>query len=334
MNLSALVENFRASRGLAHKRDIAGLLQGLCVDGLPAAIALGDDCAAIADGESWLLLAIEGFMNEFVAAEPWFAGWCGVMVNVSDIYSMGGRPIAVVDALWSAGHERAAPLLAGLAAAAKTYRVPLVGGHSNARCDREQLSVAILGRAQRLLTSFDAKAGDVLLAAVDLRGAYRARFSNWDAASGTAPERLLGDLELLPSLAEDGLCRAAKDVSQAGFLGTLLMLLECSGIGADVHPEAIPIPESVPAERWLVDTFPSYGFVLAVAEPAVAEVQARFLARGLACAPIGRCETHRRLDLVSGSERACAWDLAEQALIGCGPAVSDAATDDRRRAHA
>ena len=37
------------------------------------------------------LLRWKGFMNEFVAAEPWFAGWCSVMVNYSDILAMGGR---------------------------------------------------------------------------------------------------------------------------------------------------------------------------------------------------------------------------------------------------
>ena len=35
---------------------------------------VGDDCAAIPDGDGYLLLAIEGFINDFVAADPWFAG--------------------------------------------------------------------------------------------------------------------------------------------------------------------------------------------------------------------------------------------------------------------
>jgi selenophosphate synthetase-related protein len=67
---------------------------------------------------------------------PWFAGYCGVMVNVSDIYAMGGRPLAVVDALWSAGAETARPLLEGLAEASRRYGVPIVGGHSNHKSAR------------------------------------------------------------------------------------------------------------------------------------------------------------------------------------------------------
>lgn len=159
----------RASRGLAAKADIGTVAQALGLGGA-AAVPVGDDCAAIPDRDGYLLLAIEGFMNEFVAGDPWFAGWCGVMVNLSDIAAMGGRPIAVVDALWADGENKAAPVLDGLKAASQRFGVPIVGGHSNLKTDRGQLSVAVLGRADRLLTSFDARPGEVLVAAIDLRG--------------------------------------------------------------------------------------------------------------------------------------------------------------------
>src|SRR5207237_10292039 len=144
-------------RRFAHERDIGDVIQTLGAGARETfgAVRVGDDCAAIPDGDGYLLFAIEGFLNEFVAAEPWFAGYCGVMVNVSDIYAMGGRPVALVDALWSRAGDAAQPILEGLAAASKIYNVPIVGGHSNRRNDREQLSVAMIGRARRLLTSFD-----------------------------------------------------------------------------------------------------------------------------------------------------------------------------------
>ena len=82
---------------------------------------MGDDCAAIPDGDGHLLFAIEGFINSFVAADPWFAGWCAVMVNVSDIASMGGWPIAVVDAIWAEGEPAAEQILDGMKAASAAY---------------------------------------------------------------------------------------------------------------------------------------------------------------------------------------------------------------------
>ncbi|MFZ2405425.1 MAG: AIR synthase related protein, partial [Methylobacter sp.] len=174
-DLARLTQHVKQSIGLAHKRDIAAVT-GMLAKRMPfqknGAIALGDDCAAIPDRDGVLLLAAEGFLNEFVATQPWFAGYCGVMVNVSDIYAMGGRPIAVVDAIWSDGEAQAKPVLEGMSAASEIYRVPIVGGHSNLRNARPQLSVAILGRANKLLSSFAAKAGQKLLAAVDLRGHF------------------------------------------------------------------------------------------------------------------------------------------------------------------
>lgn len=323
--LAELVAQLRSGRGVAHKRDISAVVAALGIGG-DSCIRVGDDCAAIADpsGNGWLLLAIEGFLNEFVEREPAFAGWCGVMVNVSDIYAMGGRPLAVVDAIWSRDDRHASRILDGMAAAAKVYGVPVVGGHSNARAGSEQLSVAILGRANALLSSFDAKPGDVLIAAVDLRGGYRQHFSNWDAASGSDPERLRGDLEILPRLAEDRLCRAAKDISNAGLLGTLLMLLECSGVGATVDLDQVPMPADVDPARWLLQTFPSYGFLLAVRPRQVDDVLARFQARAISAAAFGRCTAARQLHLSDGGNSALAWDFDEETLIGCGPSPSGA----------
>lgn len=314
-SLEALAATLRASPGFAHKRDIEGVLPALR-GSAPSRIAVGDDCAAIPDGDGYLLFAIEGFLNEFVEREPWFAGYCGVMVNVSDIYAMGGRPTAVVDALWSRGGAAATPILEGMAAASAVYGVPIVGGHSNRRTDREQLSVAIVGRARRLLTSFDARPGQHLVAAIDLRGRFQEPYAYWNASLGAPPERLRADLEILPALAEDGLAAAAKDISMAGVVGTALMLLECSGIGAVIDVDRVPRPDGGDLARWL-GVFPSYGFLLSVADEHLGAVLARFAARGIAAAAIGRTHAGRTVALRRGVELAPLWDFGQDAFIGC-----------------
>jgi selenophosphate synthetase-related protein len=100
------------------------------------------------------------------------------------------------------------------------------------------------------------------------------------------------------------------------------MLLECSGIGAAIEPEAVPMPAGIETGRWLLHTFPSYGFLLAVPPAHAAAVSARFAARGLACAAIGHCEAQPRLHLRHRGEEALAWNFAESGLIGCGPSMS------------
>jgi selenophosphate synthetase-related protein len=150
--------------------------------------------------------------------------------------------------------------------------------------------------------------------AVDLRGAYEEPFPYWNASTGAPAERLRGDLELLPQLAEEGLCDAAKDISMAGAVGTALMLLECSGVGAVIDLDAIPRPEGVPLPRWL-SSFPSYGFVLSVRPDKLADVLARFAARDLACAVVGQVDDTRTLVLRQGEERETLWDLKRDTFI-------------------
>jgi AIR synthase-related protein len=314
--IGRIAATLRASRGVAAKRDIAGAVARLGVSG-ESVVPVGDDCAAIPDGDGYLLLAIEGFMNEFVAGDPWFAGWCGVMVNISDVAAMGGRPIAVVDAVWAASDADAEPVLAGMRAASRAFAVPVVGGHTNTRTDRGQLSVAILGRARRLLTSFDAVAGDRLVAAIDLRGRYREPFSNWEAATDAPAARLRGDLEVLPAIAEAGLACAAKDISQGGIIGTAMMLAECSGIAATIDVTAVPRPAGVALERWL-QTFPSFGYILAVAPAKVDAVIGRFAARGIAAAEVGAFARGSRVAVTDGRATETIWDFAHEPLIGCG----------------
>lgn len=311
----AHVAALRDSPGLAGKADISAVAARL---GLAcAAIPVGDDCAAIPDGDGHLLFAMEGFIAAFVEADPWFAGWCGVMVNLSDIAAMGGRALAVCDAIWADGDAAAAPILDGMAAAARTYGVPIVGGHSNLKARGSLLSVAVMGRAGKsLLTSFDARPGDVLVLAADHRGAYREPFDHYQAALSAPPERLRADLALLPQLAELGLCRAAKDVSQAGIVGTAAMLAETSGVAVEIDLDAIRPPAGVKLDRWL-KTFPSFGFLLSVAPRDLEEALGLFHRRDLHAAVVGEIREGAEVTLRARDMHAL---LRAGPLMGFAPA--------------
>lgn len=268
-----------------------------------ADIPLGDDCAAIPDATGFLLLAAEGMLPSFVADDPWFAGYSAVMVNISDVAAMGGRPVAIVDILWTPGMESAKPIWDGMNAAAAAYGVPIAGGHttlssSGGAC----LAAAVLGRATNLITSFDARPGDDLLMAVDLRGAYRAGKPFWNASTGAPPARLRADLELLPALAETAACRAGKDISNGGIVGTLAMLLDCSRVGAELWLDHLPHPDAVDLERWLI-SFPSFGFLLSVTPEKTPHIMSQFADRDIACAAVGRITSGRTLILTHGAER-------------------------------
>ena len=132
---------------------------------------LGDDSAVLPAQTGQLLLACEGMHPELVEEDPWFAGWSGVLVNLSDIAAMGGRPLALVNSVWSGHADEMVSLLEGMRFACDRFGVPMVGGHSNQRSSYQALSVAVLGVADGpVLSARAARPGDELWMLVNKAG--------------------------------------------------------------------------------------------------------------------------------------------------------------------
>jgi AIR synthase-related protein len=314
--LTELLHALRLDSGLQQKTEIQ-MVAEILNDAFPPPFPNGDDAAILPVEGGFDLFSGEGFMDEFVATDPWFAGWCGVMVNASDIAAMGGKPVAVVNALWGGHNTDTRQILAGMAAASKAYQVPIVGGHTNLRSAQPRLAVSILGRARKVLSSFDACSGQHLVAAIDLRGHYRLPFNNWNAATNAPPERLRGDLALLPIIAEQQLASAAKDISQAGLLGTCVMLLESAQLGATIDLSAIPKPVEVEWHQWL-QSFPSFGFLLSCHDDALPKLLESFHGRDIAAASIGRLNDSGQCRVNFESDTEVFWDLNTTPLTTMG----------------
>lgn len=323
MRVAEIAAELAAHPSILGKLDIAKATRALGLTGSSTGQP-GDDAAALPRPEGgWDLFAAEAFIPAFVADDPWFAGWCGVMVNLSDIAAMGGTATAITDMIWAPDAASALPVLQGLQAAAAAYAVPIVGGHTNLHAPALNLSVAVTGRARALISSFAAAPGDLLVAAVDLRGDWRPRFDNWFAGAGTPEGRLRGDLALLAELAEAGLVRAGKDISQGGIAGTSLMLAECSGCGFEIDLDRLPMPPGTDPARWL-RAFPSFGFLLSVQMPHAREVCARFADRGIAAAVIGRATAGAAIELVQGADSATFWNWQQRPYLALGPGTAEA----------
>ncbi len=312
-NLQQLAANLRQSLGIIQKRDIQ-ITAKILARSANNSIRIGDDCAAIPDREGYLLLAAEGIWHVLVESDPWFAGWCAVMVNVSDIAAMGGRATAVVDTIWTENTAKATPLLEGMKAASQVYNVPIVGGHTNFKSAYNALSVAILGRANKLISSFEAQPGDLLVVAIDLRGEMHPQFPFWNAATKSNSDRLQADLNILSYLAERDLCQAGKDISMGGIVGTLLMFIEASNCGAVLNLDKIPRPPAISLETWLL-TFPSYGFLLGISSDNVEAVEEQFYKQNINFAIVGEIKDNSQLWLKSKAESALFWDWQQDKFL-------------------
>lgn len=321
--LNALASQLRTHPGLLSKVGIQPIARVLGTESHSAwttptsRIVNGDDAAAIPDGDGYILTAAEGIVPELVRRDPWFAGFCSVMVNVSDIAAMGGVPYAVTSVLFAGECVDNERVLAGMLAASAAFGVPVVGGHTGRSPTDTWLSASIVGRARRLLSSFAVKPEYTLVYVVDLRGAYRGEYSHFNAATNASSAELRRNVALLPQCAERGYAVAAKDVSQAGLVGTLTMLCESSAVGAVLDLDAVPKPPHVTELKWLT-TFPSFGFVLACEAGKVAHALQHFRQAGLAAAVVGQFDATRQVNIKRGAERALVWDLARTPLTGFG----------------
>lgn len=325
LSLAALVETLQAAPAWQRKHEIGVLAAGLgphlpLVEGRP--VQLGDDTAAIETADGYLLLATEVIYPPLVKANPYLAGRSAILANVNDVYAMGGYPLAVVNTILAENTAGAAEIMRGLQDGCSRYGVALVGGHLTATGEINSVSACILGRAKRLLSSFNARPGDAILHVVNLRGEFHPHFPFWDCSAHLSEAELHRDLAILPTIAEAGWCDAARDISMAGILGSLLMLLELSTVGAIVDLAAIPQPPAA-TERyldWLMG-FPSYGFILTARPRYVADIQAAFAAHEISCAVIGEVTTTSQVMVRRGGEEALLRDLAEEPFTGFAPAA-------------
>ncbi len=313
-DLDALIQRVREHSNVQDKLGIRRAYEEPVGDTVPfdhplfpdvtADVRIGDDCAVLPNGrDEFLLFAAEGILPGFVQEYPWFAGYSAVMVNLSDVCAMGGRPLAVTDMLWIEDRADGEAVWDGMQAAAEAYGVPVVGGHTSYRCAPKHLGVAVLGQARSLLTSYDAEPGQTLMMAVDLDGEYFADYPFWNASTTAAPERLQTTLGLVQTVTEQGWSRAGKDISMGGLAGTLAMLLDTSGVGAEVRLSAVPKPSGVDWEQWLV-SFPSFGFVMTTDEAHESAIQEHFHAHDIACAPIGEIQADDGLRFVHDGDQA------------------------------
>ena len=268
MDLDNLVNSIINYEGVTRKKPIKELTN-ILHDAYNVAgntlLGFGDDASAIDIGnENLLLLAADGMWGKLMAADPYWAGYCSVLVNVNDIAAMGGKPVGMVNVLSIANKDTCNEIMRGIKDGAEKFGVPMVGGHVHPDTPYDALDVSIAGITTRdaLINSFDAQAGDKVIVAIDLDGKQHPKFTlNWDTTTHKDKKLVQSQIEVMHKIARENLVTSGKDISNPGILGTLGMLLESSQQGARVELEKIPRNPSVDWEEWL-KSYPGSGFVL------------------------------------------------------------------------
>jgi hypothetical protein len=317
--LKDIIDEIRNYPGITRKRDIYQVTDILrFVSDFGSTVSdFGEDAAVIAYGDKYLLLAAEGIWPRLIKDDPYAAGKSAVMACVNDIYAMGGKPLAMVNVLGATSPGDYQQVMEGIRKGCQKFKVPMVGGHLHPDAQEISLAVAILGEAKKLLTSSSAQAGDDIILAVDLEGRGNACKSviSWDANSGKSSAEVLSRLEVLPCLAEDGLCLTAKDVSNGGIIGTVCLMLESSGKGGVIDLDCIPLPKGFAPIDWL-KAFLSYGFILSAQNKNTTAILSRFRGKGITAEVIGAVIDQPEVLIKKGDEKDVFIDFSTESITG------------------
>ena len=133
-----------------------------------------------------LLLAADGIWSRLMEADPYWAGYCAILVNIHDIAAMGGKPLAMVDVFSISDPRIQKQVLSGMHDASLQFGVPIVGGHLHPDTPYSVIDVAILGIARKdaVIYSHTAQDGDAVIVAVDLSGrVHPSCVLNWDSVT-------------------------------------------------------------------------------------------------------------------------------------------------------
>lgn len=295
--LDRLAQRLRRLPGVLAKADI-GLVAEVLGDGDWYA-GPGDDGAVLPAGPGEVVVGGEAILPAFVAADPYGAGVAAVLTNVNDLAAMGARPVALLDTI--VGSEAVSrEILQGMRWAGDRYDVPIVGGHLTRTDGPPALSAFGIGRAQRVLSARNAAPGQALVLGCCIDGTMRADFPFFPSFDERGA-RLAGDVRLLAELADAEIAVAAKDVSMAGLVGSLAMLLEPGRLGVTVNLDRLPVPGGVALADWL-GCFPCYAFLLCVPPPRVSACLSAFTDRELTASAVGVLDDTGRVRLRRGDE--------------------------------
>ncbi|MDR3283309.1 MAG: methanogenesis marker 2 protein [Candidatus Methanoplasma sp.] len=322
MSLDSVMDAIRSFPGVTRKRPIREVVGFFPTSSFPrVAAAEGEDAAAISYGDDYILFATDGIMESLVSADPFYAGYFAVLVNVNDIAAMGGRPLAMVDVVSMSKSKVCNQILRGIGAGVEKFNVPIVGGHTHPDCKYNAIDISIIGTVPKddIILSSTVEDGDDIVFVMDLDGFYpEGLMYAWDTTSRKDACTVQNQMEAVAVLASRRLVHAGKDMSNPGSVGTLGMMLETSRKGASIDVGKIPVPEGADLTRWLL-AYQGCGFVFACPPENSAEVIEHFRKAGCDGAVVGKADGGSELKITVDGETGVLFDFKKDMITGCSP---------------
>lgn len=231
---------------------------------------IGDDAAVIGtDGRPMLIstdLLVEGIHFDLMYTPLRHLGYKSIVVNLSDIYAMNGRPAQVTVSVAISSKfsiEAMDELYEGIWHACQTYGVDLVGGDTTSSMSGLMISVTAIGSAAADKISYRSGAGtgDLICVSGDLGAAYlglqilerekRLFLENPDIQPELDDQQYLIRRQLKPEARKDIIDffedsdlkpTSMMDLSD-GLSSDILHICRQSGVGCELLESAVPVSE-------------------------------------------------------------------------------------------
>jgi hypothetical protein len=308
--LNDIIKEIREFDGIKRKQDIT-IIKKIFKDVIPI---FGDDGGVIRLNNEYIIFSTDSIIPSILNKTPYWGGYSSIIVNVNDIYAMGGIPMGIVNVISCSDIDKTEEIAKGIRDGSKKYRVPILGGHISRDHDTPFLSLAIIGKSKSILRSFDLKSSDLLILAIDINGERYHNYLHWNSTFIENSEEILDKLKILNIIAENNLASGVKDISIGGILGTISILLELSNKGAYIDIESIPYPEGFDFIDWL-KIFPSYGFILGSSKINAYKIIDLFNKKGISSNIIGNVNESKRVILRYKGKEGILFDFYKERII-------------------
>ena len=314
----------------------------------------GENAGVVDLGDGWAAIFKMESHNHPSFIEPYQGAATGVGGILRDVFTMGARPVALLNALrlGSPDHPKTKRLVQGVVAGIAGYGncvgVPTVGGETNFHSgyDGNILVNAMcvgVARADEIFCSaapgpdlpvvyFGSKTGRD-----GIHGATMASAEFDEASDEKRPTVQVGDpfaetllIEATLELMATGAVAAIQDMGAAGLTSSSVEMAGKGGVGVELDLDAVPQRESgMSAYEMMLSE--SQERMLAILKPGrEAEAHAVFAKWGLDAAVIGRTTSTGRIVLRHGGEIAC--DLPLDPLSEDAPLYDRPWTEPPKRA--
>lgn len=314
--LNKIAERVKNYRGLTRKAEIGYISSLLAADDKNIIAAKGEDGAILKVGKKKIVFAADGIIEDLIDANPEWAGYCSILVNVNDMLAMHARPFAAVNVISSSNRDMLLEIIIGMKKACDKFNIKMVGGHLHPDSSHNSISVAMIGTIvdDMPLLSTSAKSNEKIIVICDCRGEFTEGIPySWDCTSKKSKK----EIEYLIEKTLKALSRlnSGKDISNPGLLGTLGMLLESSGIGAEVDIGDIPQPSGVDLIQWLT-TYHGLGFVGTAPESAIERIAIDLRETCLSVSSIGQTIKGKKVKIKLGNHEKVLFDFSKEKITG------------------